>query len=62
MRAVKIDDPPTVEVDPEDTLTRLNRIDTIWSMEAIKLGKRRFRRTRLFFKLVADAYKTARSS
>ena len=61
MKAIKIDEPPVIVIEDE-YFDNFDRIDTAWELEAIKLGKRRFRRTRIFFKLVWAAYKTARSS
>jgi hypothetical protein len=61
MRAIRVDDPPP-EITEDPHFKHFDAIDTAWDMEAIRLRKRRFRRTRIFFQLVWTAYKTARSS
>jgi hypothetical protein len=60
MRAIKIDEPPIFIED--EYFERFDKIDTAWNLEAIKLGRRHWRRTRIFCKMVWAAYKTARSS
>jgi hypothetical protein len=60
--AIKIDEPATEIILLDDNLARFEHIETLWELEAIRLRKKRFRRTRIFLKLVWDAYKTARSS
>jgi hypothetical protein len=60
MQAIKIDEPVVVVED--ENFEHFDKIDTAWNLEAIRLRKRHFRRTRIFFKMVWAAYKTARAS
>jgi hypothetical protein len=61
MKAIKIDEPPVIVIEDE-YFDSFDKIDTAWNMEAIRLKKRHWRRTRIFCKLVWAAYKTARAS
>jgi hypothetical protein len=61
MRAIRASYAPLAVVEDEN-FKHFDNIETAWNMEALRLGKKRFRRTRIFCKLVWAAYKTARSS